>query len=126
MRPVRNAVALVATGIILAWLLAACGASARQKTINTTFSATNAAAEAFVKYDAAHQIDLATHAPDEGQAKAALSAWRIDQQKVERYLAATYQAIAAAAIADNDSNFQGMVEAALQLSELLRTLGVHQ
>ncbi len=110
--------------LLVVLALVACGASAREKTIAATLSATDTASAAFVKYDAAHQASLVTAAKDPAGGHAALEAWRINQLEVERYLAATYQTIAAAAVATTDPNYNAMVQAALLLSQALHTLGV--
>lgn len=109
--------------IVLA-LVFACGASAREKTIKTTYVAVNAAATGFVAFDKKHQLDVVAQAKDRATAEAELAAWRAKQADVERAVSAAFRAIAAAAIANDDPSVAGMLQAATVLSGLLHDLGV--
>ena len=131
MKTIRSVAAVAATGVILAWLLLGCGASQREKTINATFAATEAASAQWVKFDLEHQREIvaqaitraATKAEGEQSGKAALDAWRMNQLSIEQYRAIVYKAIAAAVTIENDETLQGMIAAALQLSDALKAIG---
>lgn len=109
---------------LLLLALVACGASARQRTVNATFAATNAASSAFATFDRDEQLNIVRAAPDKTTSHASLEAWRARQVEIEQLFAGAYRGIAAAAIADDSPSFQSMVGAALLLSQSLRDLGV--
>lgn len=122
----RTAVACVAAGVVLAWLVAGCGASQRERTIRDTFAATDAAAAGFVAFDGRHQHDLVVAAKSEPEGKAALEMWRVNQLRAEMAIAAVYRAIAVAATIEDDKSLEGMIQAALILSQELKAIGVIQ
>ena len=124
MRSVRSVAALVAAGVLLAWLLAGCGASAREKTIHATLTATDAARTAFVGFDEQYQHVIVTEAKDLDSGKAALVAYRAKRAHTIDVFGATYRAIATAAILNDDKSFTGLLQAAALLSDDLHSLGV--
>lgn len=124
MKSVRSAVACAAAGIVFVWLLAACSASAREKTISTTLAATDAASASYVTYDLAHQRELVAATHDAASAHAAVEAWRVNQLAIVTALSATYQAIAAAATVNDDPSVASMAKAAGLLAQTLHDLGV--
>ena len=121
---IRQVVRMAALGVILAWLAAGCSASAREKTISATLTATNAAAAGFVAFDLKHQQSIVAAATDKASGQAALEGWRVQQLDAQKAFTAAYQAIATAATVNDDPSMAGMVAAAAQLSQLLKTLGV--
>lgn len=120
-RPKRSSVSLA---LIAMTLLAACGASAREKTIRATLTATDSARAAFIAYDSAQQDAIVAKAPDEATGKAQLAAYRAKRQELEHLFAATYQAIATAAVVNDDHSLSGLIQAALLLSQALKDVGV--
>ena len=110
------------TAIVIA--LAACGASARQKTISTTLAVTNAAADAFVVYDQGHRAEIVTQATSHAEGVAKLNDWDTTTDKVQRDLTAAYKAIATAATLNDDPSLLGMVQAATIVKTELETLGI--
>lgn len=112
--------------LALAWSVAipGCGASARQKTISTTLAVTNAAADAFVKFDDEHQQAIVKLAGTREEGEKRLLEWRADQLTASRLFAVAYKAIATAATADDDPSQAKMIEAAADLAGELKRLGV--
>lgn len=110
--------------LLLVVVLAACGASSRQKAIATTLVAVNAASDSFVAYDQDHRSHIVADAKSHEQGKAALDDWDGTVAKVQVALTAAYRAIATAATLDDDHSLAGMLSAALILKTELTTLGV--
>lgn len=124
MRGVRSIVAAVAAGVILVWLVAACGASAREKTVRASLVTTDAARVTFVAYDEHHQHAIVTEAKDEAGGKAALLEWRGKREHAVSTFEVTYRAIAAAAILADDHSLAGLLQAGKLLADELHALGV--
>ncbi len=124
MKAIRSIVAAVAAGVILVWLVAGCGASAREKTIHATLTATDAASVAFVAFDAHQQHVVVTEAKDEASGKVALAEWRKKREHVVSTFEGTYRAIATAAVLNDDHSFAGLLQAAIILKDELHALGV--
>ena len=129
----RQSVRQVSTIVILMTSIAcimgaigaeACSGADRQKTIQATLSATNAAGSAFETYDQQHQAAIIATAKDKQSGTAELQAWRINQNELLMLFSAAYQAIAAAAVANDDQSISAMVQAALHLSQALKDAGV--
>lgn len=114
---------LALVAIVLACVVS-CGASAREKTIATTLAATKAATAGFVAYDAKHQLDLVAGAKDDNAAALALQDWRNKQAAIQKYILATYQAIAAAAVINDEASVSDMVTALAELAAQLKADGV--
>lgn len=110
--------------IIVVSLLCVCGASARQTTIATTYAGVNMAAAAFEGFDAKHIQDLVVAAPDKATGEASLQAYAAKQAEVKKLVVAAYQAIAAAALANDGLTLSNMIQVGLQLQTALKTLGV--
>lgn len=109
---------------VFALALAACGASARERTIATALATTNVAAATFEKFDGIHQGAIVAKATSLEEGKAALADYRKDQVKVEALLAGLYRAIATAATLEDDHSLVGIVSAAKLLQDELHALGV--
>jgi V8-like Glu-specific endopeptidase len=105
-------------------LLVACSASARQKTIATTFAATDVARATFVAFDEAHQKAIVAKATDRASAEKAFAEYYDTRQKVVDTFTVTYRAIAAAAVINTDQSLSAMLQAAVILSGALKALGV--
>ncbi len=109
---------------ILFVIFAACSASAREKTIQTTLAATDTARAAFNTFDLSYQQGLLAKATDKPTLDKAIADYRGKQSKVLVAFAVVYRAIAAAATVNDQPTLDGMVQAALILSGMLRDLGV--
>jgi hypothetical protein len=110
--------------LAVANLTAACGASGREKTIQTTLLAVNAASDAFVRFDQDKRTEIVTKATSHEQGVALLNEWDGTVAKVQLAIGAAYKAIATAATLNDDHSLAGMVSAALILKTELDTLGV--
>lgn len=110
--------------LVVVNLTAACGASARQKTIATTLATVNAASDSFVAYDQDHRSHIVADAKSHEQGQAALDAWDGTVAKVQLAIGAAYKAIATAATLNDDPSLAGMVQAALIVKTELDTLGI--
>lgn len=98
--------------------LAACGPSAKQKTIATTLAATNAARDAFLLYDDTRQASIVDNATSLEEGKERLAAWREDRDEVVAAFETVYRAIAIAATDASDMNVAEMVALAASLREV--------
>jgi phosphatidylserine decarboxylase len=108
--------------VILALVLAACGASARERTIKTTFVGLNAARDGFIVWDAEYQKNVVNNATSYEVGKAALTEYRNRREIVVRSLAAAYRAIAAAAIEQSDADAAAAVAAAIEFYHAVEQL----
>lgn len=102
--------------VLLLLALVACGASARERTITAAFATTNASRDAFVAFDASHQHQLVERATSLDDGKALLSDYRAKRAVVVDLFAATYRAIAAAAIVADGRSMSALLAAAAQLA----------
>lgn len=120
MRPIARTAILLA----LAVALAACGASARETTIRATLTSLDAAQVGFLAYDQQHQAYIVAHAADEATGAAQLADYRHKREPVEKAFIAGYQAVATAALVNDDHSLAGLLAAAVQVKEALAQLGV--
>lgn len=102
--------------IIVALMLSACGASAREKTLKATYIGLNAASEGFVSYDKEHQARIVKAATSIEEGATKLAAYRVDQLRVYNLFAAAFQSLAAAAIVNNDPKSLTSAVAAAKLA----------
>jgi len=127
-RAVRSIAGHVAGVLLLAWILAACTAGARHKTIAATFITANTTSAAYSAYQLAHQHDkeqdIVVAAPDKATGEADLAAYRKKRERVEGAIKALYNAIAAAVIVDDEPSVTSMLAAAMLLNQALADLGV--
>lgn len=110
--------------MLLAVALLACGPSARETTIKTTFVALNASRDGFVTYDAMRQGDIVGTAKDETTGKAALVDYREKRAYVLSLFEASYHALAAAVLANDKVTLVNMLNAVGELRKALIALGV--
>lgn len=103
--------------------LAACGATAREKTINATFASLQAADDAFATYNYQHQHEVVQQATDKASVEAAVTKWRAQATGIETDLAAAFRATSAASILSTGT-LDGMLKAASVILVELRALGV--
>lgn len=112
---VRSAAAHVAAGVLLAWLLVGCTASAREKALHASLVATDAARDGFVAYDLTKQKQILDDAPDAPGWRDAIVTYRQKRDRIESLFAGAYRAIAAAAVIDDDPKSLDNVVTAAQL-----------
>lgn len=109
--------------LLLLAFVAACGASAREKALRTTYIATTTAQAGFVEWNKEHQLQIARNAPSKLIALAELTTYREKREPVLAAFEATYRALAAAAILEDDhKSLAAALAAAEQLGEALRVL----
>lgn len=125
----RTMVKLAGLALALAFALGtsqmACGASARETTIHTAYVATDSARAAFLAFDAKHQQAIVEAAKTRDEAAAKLAAYREKRAKAVEALDASFRAIAAAAILnDNPHTLPNLAAAASLLVDAMRDMGV--
>ena len=106
--------------LILAFLLAlsACpGPDAKQKALQTSLTALNAARDGFVVWDKNHQQKIVDEATSLEQGKAALAAYRAKRAPVEQGFVVAYSALATAAL---ERSAAMILEAALAAKEVYK------
>lgn len=111
--------------IVLAFVLFACGASAREKTIHATYVATVTAQKGFQAFEKQHEANIVASSRETGYeaGKAALAAYREKSDRVTELFAGVWRALAAAAVLNEDPKaFANLVEAWTLLQQALRDL----
>jgi hypothetical protein len=106
--------------LILAVFLAlpACpGPDAKQKALQTSLTALNAARDGFVAWDKQHQEKIVENATSLEQGKAALATYRAKRAPVEQGFVVAYSALAAAAL---EKSAEMILEAALAAKEVYK------
>lgn len=98
-RPRQFDIAIVLT---LAFILLACGASARQKALRVTFTATAAAQAGFVTWDKDRQLSIVRGASSQAEALTELGKYKDKRSVVLTAFEVTYRTLASAAILDED------------------------
>lgn len=123
-RAARSIVAMLGAAVVLAWLIAGCAASTRAQTINATFAVLNTSAAALAAFDAKTQQDIVADAKDLESGKAALTAWRAKRDRIVQELIASYQAVGAAAAANDEPSVATMLGVVAQFKQFLTAIGV--
>lgn len=101
--------------IVLA--IAACGSSAREKTLHATLVSLDATSAAFVSWDASKQDAIVAAATSEADGIAKLTAYKASRAKLVGYLEAAYRTLAAAAVLDGSADgLSKAVSAAAQVA----------
>lgn len=119
MKPANKLLVLIAL-----MLLAACGASSREKILRGTFASTNAAKTAFLKYDAYAIKKIVEEASSYDAGLVSLEAYREKQQRVLGLFELVYRSIAAAALVNDQPSLTALIEAAAILQvELAKLTG---
>ena len=108
--------------LAVAVYLAGCGASVREKTVNTTLVAINEACTSFTAYDVAHQKQILAASPDRTTFDAALTAWKAKRDKVKALCKAAFDADSAAATLDDDRSLSSLRDAGLKLYTAIEEL----
>ena len=115
---------LVAIVAAFAILLSACGANARQKTINATYASANIASSELETFANDHERAIIHGATSLEDGKSKLLDFRAKVDKAEKDLSGVYRAIAAAAVINDDVSLTSLTQAASLLMAELRDLGV--
>lgn len=111
--PPKNGGAIGLVSFVLLVLLVGCGASAREKTIRTTYTGVVALHAAFTTWDLQHQRELTSGAQSVAEALARLDAYKAKRQLALDAFDATIHALAAAAILNDDpKSLPGAIAAA--------------
>lgn len=100
----------------------ACGASARQKAIDISYTTLKASETAFVEWDKHHQADIVEHATSATEGHEKLVAYRTKRQEVFVAFSAAWSALAAASLYDSDSWLKAAMEAVSQVYLLVKEL----
>jgi hypothetical protein len=111
--------------LILAVFLAlpACpGPDAKQKALQTSLTALNAARDGFVVWDKHHQEKIVENATSLEQGKAALAAYRAKRAPVEQGFVIAYSALAVAALEKSAEMILEAVLAAKEVYKLIKIL----
>lgn len=108
--------------VVLVVVLAACGASQRERTIKATLATVNQASDAFASFDHATQTGIVAAAPTYERGAAALAAYRKKRELVVDAFALVYRAIATAAMVDDDPSLVNMLTAARQIAAAFHSL----
>jgi hypothetical protein len=85
--------------VVLLTVAVACGSSITEgakDTLSTALTATNAARDAFVRWDEAHQLGLVERATSREEGEAQLRSYRRARERVLKAFTAAYAALAAA------------------------------
>jgi hypothetical protein len=106
------------TTLLLALVLFACGASARERAISTALVATNATRDGFIAFDARHQQQLVDSATSLEEGRARIDAYRRQREPIVQGFATVYRAIAMAAVLTDDPT---AIPNLLRAADLLRT-----
>lgn len=101
---------------LLLVVLVACGASARETTIRTTYTGVTALQAGFLAWDLEHQRDLTRGVTTVADGLAKLDAYKTAREPVLKAFDVVYRALAAAAIVSDDpKSLPGAIAAADQL-----------
>jgi hypothetical protein len=123
---VKRSTAQISLIGVMAFLLSACpGPDAKQKALQTSLTALNAARDGFLAWDKNHQQKIVDEATSLEAGKAALAAYRAKREPVTQAFVVAYSALAVAAL---EKSAAMILEAALAAKEaytLVKTLTGH-
>jgi hypothetical protein len=103
-------------------LLAACGATARQKAITVGYDALKVSQTAFVEWDKYHQTQIVNDAKTLEDGKKALIDYRAKREKVVLSFSVAWSALAAASLYDEKGWLEAAMEAASNVYNLIKEL----
>ena len=119
----RNRQFEIAITLVLVFILSACGASAREKALHTTYVTVTTAQAGFEAWDREHQMAIVNAATSQADGLAKLSAYHDKRKPVCIAFEATYRMLAGAAILNKDhKSMPALLGAALQLWQALEVL----
>lgn len=101
--------------LLLAFVLAACGANARDTTIKDTFVLLNAARDGFESWNKSHEATIVANAASVPDGQAKLAAYRKKVQPILDGAEAAYDALKLAAAATDQVSLDNAVAAAANL-----------
>lgn len=108
-----------------AFLVMACGPSARDKAIHQTFVGLNAARDGFIAWDKTHQAEIVEKAATKDEGTASLAAYRAERATVIAAFELAYHTIATAVLVDDKKQRADVllvVKTASDLHDALRKL----
>lgn len=108
--------------LLAATTLLACGASTRQKAIDTGLASLNAARDGFVTFDALHQEQIVAKATTLEEGKAQLAAWREKRKRVVDAFVIAYRALSTAALLNDDQSLAAFITAAATVAKTIDEL----
>jgi hypothetical protein len=112
--------------LVLLLALPACpGPDSKQKALQTSLTALNAARDGFVAWDKSHQQKIVDGATSLEQGKAALAAYRAKREPVEQGFVVAYSALAVAALEKSAAMILEAALAAKEVYTLIKLLTGH-
>ena len=112
----------IAIFILPLLLIIGCAGSRRDKTIESTFHALNAAKEGFLVWDESHQSSIVKRAVTFEDGRRDLFVYWEKRDKVVVAFEAGYKAIAFAALDKSEKNVEEAVNRVKEVFELIKTL----
>jgi hypothetical protein len=109
---VAYAIAIVA---IVAFILSACGASHRDRTIKATLASVNAVRDDFIAIDGRAQLAIVEAASTREEGAARLAIYREKRDIIVQGFVVVYKAIATAATTSGEPSVSAMLDAAKKL-----------
>lgn len=106
--------------LLLLWMLATCGANARQKTIDVAFTTLNAARTIYVTYDLERQNQIVDAALTKAEAEQQLQAYRARRERVLAKFVTAYRLLATAALVNDDASIVNMLAAVGELQQAIK------
>lgn len=113
-------VSVLALAVVM--MLGACGATARQRALDTTLAALDAARDGFVAYDSAKQAAIVDAAITKEAGVSALAAWREKRTAVVELFLVAYSALAAACLDATQATLQEAAFAAARAYDAVKHL----
>jgi hypothetical protein len=102
--------------LLLAIVLFACGPSARETTIRSTYDALIVTRDTFAAWDIEHQRALVAASKSKDEATAKTTAYEVgDQAHMKSLLVAAFSAVGAALLVNNDQSLATLLKAAQDL-----------
>ena len=109
--------------LLLVVMLAACGATAREKAISATYVGINSARDGFIAYNARHENDLVQGSQSREEAIQKLVSYRMKREHVTEAFIAAYHALSAAVLVENDpKSLPNLLQAAADLKAAIAAL----
>ena len=110
--------------LVLALVVGGCAASTREKSIATTLTAVDVAAQGLEAYDRPHELALLEESTSQEEFDHKLAAYHEKRERARSAIDGAYRAVAAAAALNNDPSLVSMLSAAALVQQELRDLGV--
>ncbi len=113
---------------LVPWLLAfgflalACGGNQRQTTLRASFVTVGAVLSGFETWESEHQDKIIAEAPTKEAGREQLDLFRIKRDHVYKLFPVVYQAIALAAVSDDEKTLAAAADAAKKLIDAVTAL----